>query len=101
MRGSDDLYARREWIVSRAGASSNKPKRPSAAGTPIWVWVIYAFGLMAAAIFAFSVLFTVGALVLSGDVPVTYDVSVPAIVLWGGLILAAVVTWVVRRRQRR
>ena len=86
--------------MSRAGAEANKPKPPPAAGTPIWVWVVYVFGILAAAIFAFSLLFTLGALVLSDDVPVTYDISAPAIVLWGGLILAAVATWFVRRRQR-
>jgi hypothetical protein len=86
--------------VSREGAGEKQPKPAPAAGTPIWVWVIYAFGLFAVAIFAFSLLFTLGALVLSDDVPVAYDVSTPAIVLWGGLIVAAVVTWVVRRRQR-
>jgi hypothetical protein len=86
--------------VSREGAGERKPKAPPAAGTPIWVWVIYAFGLLAAGIFAFSLLFTLGALLLSDDVPATWDVSIPAIVLWGGLIVAAVVTWVVRRRQR-
>jgi hypothetical protein len=72
-----------------------------AAGTPIWVWLVYGLGILAAAIFAFSLLFTLGALVLSDDVPVTLDVSAPAIVLWGGLIVAAVVTWFLRRRQRR
>jgi hypothetical protein len=87
--------------VSRAGASPKKPQARPAAGTPIWVWVIYAFGLVAAAVVVFSILFTLGALVLSNDVPVTYDVSAPAIVLWGGLIVAAAVTWFVRRRQRR
>jgi hypothetical protein len=86
--------------VSREGAPSNKPKTPSAAGTPIWVWLIYALALFAVAVFVFSLLFTLGALVLSDDVPVTYDISAPAIVLWGGLILAAVVTWAYRRRQR-
>jgi hypothetical protein len=85
--------------VSREGAGEKtRPQRP--AGTPIWVWVVYVFGILAAAIFAFSLLFTLGALVLSDDVPVTYDVSAPAIVLWGGLIVAAVATWFVRRRQR-
>jgi hypothetical protein len=64
------------------------------------VWLVYGLGLLAGTIFLFSVLFTLGALVLSEDVPVTYDVSVPAIVLWGGMMLAAVVTWVVRRRRR-
>jgi hypothetical protein len=85
--------------VSREGAPDKKPT-PTRAGTPIWVWVVYAFGLLAAAIFAFSLLFTLGALLLSDDVGVTYDVSTPAIVLWGALILAAAVTWFVRRRQR-
>jgi hypothetical protein len=88
--------------VSREGAGDKKstPDRPRTSGTPIWVWVIYSFGIVAAAIFAFSLLFTLGALLLSDDVGVTYDVSTPAIILWGGLTLAAVVTWVVRRRQR-
>ena len=87
--------------MSRDGAPSkqSKPERP--AGTPIWVWVIYAFGILGAAIILFSVLFTLGAALLARDVPVSYDFSVPATILWGGLLLAAVVTWVVRRRQRR
>jgi hypothetical protein len=86
--------------MSREGAGEKKPKSPPAAGTPIWVWVIYAFGILAAAILAFSVLFTAGALLLANDVPVSYNVSVPALILWGVLVLAAVATWVVRRRQR-
>jgi hypothetical protein len=87
--------------VSREGApGTTKPDPPRAAGTPIWVWVVYALGILAATIFAFSLLFTAGALFLSDDAGVTYDASTLAIVLWGGLILAAVVTWVVRRRRR-
>jgi hypothetical protein len=84
--------------VSREGAPRKQPK-PRAAGTPIWVWVVYGFGIFALAIFVFSALFTLGALVLSNDVPVATNVSTPAIVLWGGLIVAAAVTWIVRRRQ--
>jgi hypothetical protein len=87
--------------VSRDGAPSKQPKSQPAAGTPIWVWVVYAFGIFAGAIFVFSALFTLGALVLSNDVPVATSFSTPAIVLWGGLIVAAVVTWIVRRRQRQ
>ena len=78
----------------------SKPKAPRAAGTPIWVWVLYVFGILAAAIFGLSLLFTAGAVFLSDDVEATYDISTPAVVLWGALILAAVVTWIVRRRQR-
>jgi hypothetical protein len=87
--------------MSREGAGEKKPKSPPRAGTPIWVWVVYAFGILAAAIFVFSLLFTLGALVLSDDVAVSYDVSTPAVLVWGVLMLAAFVTWVVRRRQRR
>ena len=87
--------------MSREGAPSKQqtPERP--AGTPIWVWFVYALGILGGAILLFSVLFTLGAALLARDVPVTYDFSVPATILWGGLLLAAVVTWVVRRRQRR
>jgi hypothetical protein len=86
--------------VSREGASDQKSKPPRASGTPVWVWVVYGLGILAAAIFAFSLLFTLGAVVLSDDIAVTYDVSAVALVLWGGLILLAVATWVMRRRQR-
>ena len=86
--------------MSREGAPNSQAKPERAAGTPIWVWVVYVFGILAAAIFAFSLLFTLGAVLLSDDVEATYDISTPAFVLWGALILAAVVTWVVRRRQR-
>ena len=87
--------------MSREGAPSSQSKPPPAAGTPIWVWLVYGLGVLAAAIFAFSLLFTLGARVLSDDVPVEYDFSLPATILWGGLMLAALVTYVVRRRQRR
>ena len=86
--------------MSREGASDEKSKPPRAAGTPIWVWVVYGLGILAAAIFTFSLLFTLGAVLLSDDVGATYDVSALAFVLWGGLILLAVGTWVMRRRQR-
>ena len=86
--------------MSREGAPSKQPKPPPASGTPIWVWVVYGFGIFAGAIFVFSVLFTLGARLLSNDVPVATNVSAPATVLWSGLIVAAVVTWIVRRRQR-
>ena len=49
--------------MSREGAGDKKSKQPPAAGTPIWVWVIYGFGILAATVFVFSALFTFGALV--------------------------------------
>lgn len=86
--------------MSRQGAPSNQPRPQPAAGTPIWVWLVYGLGILAAAIFVFSLLFTLGAAVLSEDVPVAYDVSWLAIALWGGFVAAALVTWLVRRRPR-
>ena len=86
--------------MSREGAPSKQPVPQRPAGTPVWVWLVYGLGILAAAIFVFSALFTLGAYVLSNDVPIGTDVQLPAIILWGGLIVAAVVTWIVRRRQR-
>lgn len=86
--------------MSREGAGGKKEQAAPAAGTPIWVWLVYGLGILAAAIFAFSLLFTAGAYLLSDDVPVTLDISAPAIVLWGALIVAALVTWFTRRRKR-
>ena len=48
--------------MSREGAPSKQPRSQPAAGTPIWVWVVYGFGILAGAVIAFSVLFTLGAL---------------------------------------
>jgi LPXTG-motif cell wall-anchored protein len=77
--------------------STSKPT----GGTPIWVWVIYSLGILAAAIFVFSILFTAGAYFLSEDIDVTFDVSMLAIVLWGGLMVLAGGLWFYRRRQGR
>ena len=78
-------------------SSSSKPT----GGTPIWVWVVYSLGILAAAIFAFSILFTAGAYLLSDDVDVTFDVSTPAIVLWGVLMALAAGLWIWRRTKLR
>jgi hypothetical protein len=77
-------------------------EKPAAAsgGTPIWVWVVYALGIFAATILVFSILFTLGAYVLSNDVPVTFNVSVWALVLWIALTLLAAGLWLRRRRGR-
>jgi LPXTG-motif cell wall-anchored protein len=64
------------------------------------VWLVYGLGILAAAIFLFSILFTLGAYLLSDDVGVGLDVSTPAIVLWGGLVLVAAGLWFWRRRRR-
>ena len=76
--------------MSREGAVDKKAKQPPAAGTPIWVWVIYGFGILAATVFVFSALFTFGALYLSDEgTGFSWRASIPAIVLWSALILAA------------
>lgn len=83
--------------MSREGARRPADSTPSG-GTPIWVWVVYGLGILAATIFVFSILFVLGAYLTSDDVPVTLSVSALAIVLWGGLIALALATWFARRR---
>jgi LPXTG-motif cell wall-anchored protein len=63
------------------------------------VWPIYLLGVAGAAILALSALFTVGAMIGSDDEDVGFDISVLALVVWGGLVLLAVGTWVWRRRR--
>ena len=41
-----------------------------------------------------------GAYIAEDDVPVTTNVSIPALVLWGGLFVVAVVLWLRRRKGR-
>jgi LPXTG-motif cell wall-anchored protein len=86
--------------VSRTMQQQKEESVARTGGTPIWVWAVYAVGILAATILVFSVLFTLGAYLLSNDVPVTMNVSVPAIVLWGGLTAIAGGLWIYRRRRR-
>ena len=85
--------------LSRTMQTKEKPAEP-AGGTPIWVWVVYALGILAVTVLAGSVLFTLGAYFLSNDVPVAIHVSVRGLVLWIGLSLLALVVFVRRRRRR-
>jgi hypothetical protein len=78
-----------------------RPKQAlPAAGTPIWVWVIYALGLLALAIIALSLAFS-AVVYLSSDDDAAFDlnVSVPALVLWIAIALVAAGTLVWRRRR--
>jgi len=83
--------------VSREGARRPADTAPTG-GTPIWVWVVYGLGILATTIMVASLLFVAGAYIASDDVPVTFSTSWMAIVLWGGLIVRAIGTWLSRRR---
>ncbi len=87
--------------MTREGAPSKQPAVLQKAGTPIWVWLVYGLGILAGVILAFSLLFTIGAVALSDGVGVSYDVSLPAFLLWGGFVVAALATLLYRRKQRR
>ena len=87
--------------MSREGApTQRKLDVTPTGGTPIWVWIVYGLGILAATIFVLSALFVLGAYVASDDVPVTYNVSLLAMVLWGGLVALALVVWLRRRGGR-
>jgi membrane protein YdbS with pleckstrin-like domain len=89
--------------VSRAGARSGS--RTAAASRvrkrPLLVWAIYILGGIAVAVLVLSALFTAGAFFGSDDADVVLDVSPLAVLVWGGLIALAVVTWLWRRRAVR
>jgi hypothetical protein len=70
-------------------------------GTPILVWLIYGLGLLAATIFAFAGLFVLGAYIASDEVPFSVGTSTLAIVVWGGFIVLALATLLVRRNRGR
>jgi LPXTG-motif cell wall-anchored protein len=74
-----------------------RPKDTPDAGTPVWVWLIYALGLIAGTLLLLSI-GLVAVVSMSSD-DSTYDVNVPAFVLWGALVLAAAGTLVWRRRK--
>lgn len=76
-----------------------KDEAPARTATPIWVWIVYALGIFAATILVVSGLFTAGAFLLSDDVPVSLNVSIPAILLWGGLSALALGLLLYRRRR--
>jgi hypothetical protein len=73
-----------------------KPKEPPVSGgTPIWIMVVYALGLLAGAIIVLSLAFS-GVVYASGDSE--FDVNVPAFVLWGVIVAVAAGVLVWRRR---
>ncbi len=74
-----------------------RPKESPAAGTPIWVWLIYALGLVAGTLLLLSIGWV--AVVSMSSEDSTYEVNVPALVLWGALALVAAGTLVWRRRR--
>jgi hypothetical protein len=83
--------------VSREGAQKRRDAMPTG-GTPIWVWFVYGLGILGATVIIGSLLFAVGALIASDDdVGLDWNISILAIVLWGGLVVAAMVTWLWRR----
>jgi len=85
--------------MSREGAKRGSVQAPTG-GTPIWVWLVYGLGMLGATILIASGLFVLGAYIAEDDVPVTTNVSIPALVLWGGLLVVAVVLWLRRRKGR-
>jgi hypothetical protein len=65
--------------------------------TPIWVWVVYGLGLLAATIFAISLLFLLFAYATTGGGGFGIHVSDVAFVIWLALAVTAAVTFVWRR----
>jgi hypothetical protein len=77
-------------------ATASKPTPPQA-GTPAWVWVVYILGALAATVFAGSIAFVAIASLTGGNGGAGVDVSIPALVVWLALAIAAVGTFAWRR----
>lgn len=79
-----------------------RPKPVVSAPTPVWVWLVYAVGLLAAAILVLSFAFS-AVVYLSSDDEESFglNISVPALVLWVGLVAFAAGTLAWRRRKGR
>jgi LPXTG-motif cell wall-anchored protein len=74
-----------------------RPKETPDAGTPVWVWLIYALGLLAGTLLLLSIGWV--AVVSMSTEDSTYEVNAPAMVLWGALVVAAAGTLLWRRRK--
>ena len=73
-----------------------KPKEPvETGGTPIWVGIVYALGLMAGGIIVLSLAFA-AVVYASGDSE--FDVNVPIFVVWSVIVAFAAGVLVWRRR---
>jgi hypothetical protein len=70
-------------------------------GTRIAIWVLYVLGLLAAFVFVASAAFVAIAYATTGDGGFGLDVSLPALVVWAALLIAAAGTWLWRRSQGR
>jgi len=64
---------------------------PGSGGIPIWVSVVYFLGLLAVALGVFAV--------VARFLPITFQVSAVAVVVWAALIVLAVTVFVRRRRR--
>lgn len=84
--------------MSRTARTRAEPQ-VTARRRPVHVWVVYALGILAAAVMLLSVLFSAGGYFGSDDTVVS--VSPIALVVWGGLIVLAVATWLWRKRGTR
>lgn len=84
--------------MSREGAGAGTQEHTRPAGTPMWIGVLYFLGAVGAIALGFLLGMKLVESVFWDDAP-AYDVSLPLVVLWGGLFVAAAVVWVARRNR--
>jgi hypothetical protein len=86
-----------EEPVEAAAAPKQEPKAKSQVGTPVWVWAVYVLGGLAATVFAGSLAFVAIGYLTEGSGGAGVDVSIPALVVWLALAIAAAGTFAWRR----
>ncbi len=63
----------------------------------MWIGIVYFLGAVGAIMLAFLLVMQLAAAFFWDDAP-DFDASIPLVVLWGGLTLAALALWASRRR---
>jgi len=85
--------------MSRIARTRARPNVSEPTRRPILVWIVYALGVLAVLVLVASALFAAARSFGSDDT--TVNISPLAVVVWGGLVVLAVATWLWRLRKGR
>jgi predicted lipid-binding transport protein (Tim44 family) len=86
-----------EEPAKAASVPKPEPKPEAPSGTPVWVWAVYVLGGLAATVFAGSLAFVAVGYATEGSGGAGVDISIPALVVWLALVIAAAGTFAWRR----
>ena len=80
-----------ETATERAAEALSDTRR-----TPIAIWILYILGILAAVVVVTSLLFAI-VVAAADDTGFDFEFASLPFIVWGGLAMAALVTWLWRR----